>query len=166
MKNTKAVFFIVLGAFLIATGFAFAAPEDSKSFQLLNSGVNFDTRNDGNLPDRSGGVTLSQTGNTTRGLFGKAAAKPAAATNEKDSPTTVIADSAQAASIAAAAAAAVKPPEKAPTTKEKVDKFMKDNMDKIALTAIGAFCGFALFGPIGILFGAVAIFGFNYYANL
>lgn len=36
MKNTKAVFFIVLGAFLMATGFAFAAP--SQTFDRALSG--------------------------------------------------------------------------------------------------------------------------------
>lgn len=36
MKNTKAVFFIVLGAFLMATGFAFAAP--SATFDRALSG--------------------------------------------------------------------------------------------------------------------------------
>ncbi|PKM96550.1 MAG: hypothetical protein CVU79_12890 [Elusimicrobia bacterium HGW-Elusimicrobia-3] len=36
MKNTKAVFFIVLGAFLMATGFAFAAP--SATFNKALSG--------------------------------------------------------------------------------------------------------------------------------
>jgi hypothetical protein len=36
MKNTKAIFFIVLGAFLMATGFAFAAP--SATFDRALSG--------------------------------------------------------------------------------------------------------------------------------
>jgi hypothetical protein len=41
MKNTKAIFFIVLGAFLMATGFAFAAP--SSTFDKANSGgLSFD----------------------------------------------------------------------------------------------------------------------------
>jgi len=41
MKNTKAIFFIVLGAFLMATGFAFAAP--SATFDKASSGsLSFD----------------------------------------------------------------------------------------------------------------------------
>lgn len=41
MKNTKAIFFIVLGAFLMATGFAFAGP--SATFDKASSGgLSFD----------------------------------------------------------------------------------------------------------------------------
>ncbi|HAN04563.1 MAG TPA: hypothetical protein DCW72_08230 [Elusimicrobia bacterium] len=49
MKNTKAIFFIVLGAFLMATGFAFAAP--SSTFDSARSGgLSFDgSRNSGSV---------------------------------------------------------------------------------------------------------------------
>ena len=40
MKNTKAILFIILGSFLLATGFAFAGT--SQTFENAKNGVNFD----------------------------------------------------------------------------------------------------------------------------
>ena len=50
MKNTKAVFLIILGSFLLATGFAFAGT--SSLYETSRGGVNFDgtTRNSGTVP--------------------------------------------------------------------------------------------------------------------
>ncbi len=70
MKNTKAVFFIVLGAFLMATGFAFAAP--SQTFDRALSGQ---SSFDGN----KSGIDLT----VTRG----AAGTPGASLGSKAAPT-------------------------------------------------------------------------------
>lgn len=154
MKNTKAVFFIILGAFLMGTGFAFAAPEDSKTFDMLNNGFDFDT-------PRAGDIAVNKTPVVpglpaiTKSAPVKAAAAPAVKPTD-DFSVTIKADNTPAKADE----------KKPPTTKEKVNKFLKGNMERMAACAIGAYVGFLLLGPIGLLFGAVAMFGFDYLANV
>ena len=80
MKNTKAVFFIVLGAFLMATGFAFAAP--SATFDKALSGQ---SSFDGN---KSGiDLTVTRGSSGASGTSGASLGTKAAPTPEKV-PTT------------------------------------------------------------------------------
>lgn len=68
MKNTKAVFFIVLGAFLMATGFAFAAP--SATFEKASSGgLSFDGSKSGiDLSAQMKSVRATPTVSSSRSL--------------------------------------------------------------------------------------------------
>jgi hypothetical protein len=146
MKNTKAIFFIVLGAFLIATGFAFAGESDTYTKVANDGGVKaWNTVNPEAPAVKFDGATTDKSAGTKKSFLLKAAAA---------SP-----------SVPAVKAAAT-PPAPEPTAKEKMDKFLKDNMPAITLSAVGAFCGFALFGPIGILMGAAFMFAINYCGNV
>lgn len=131
MKNTKAFFLIILGSFIIATGFAFA---ETAYEQLVDSNR---AAAIGQLPVSGGGATAP------------AASGPAATT-----------------SPAPAAAAAVVPTPPAPTPApakpglgETIKKFWVDNSRNILLGGIGAYAGFALFGPIGLVLGALFFLG-------
>lgn len=128
MKNTKAFFLIIIGSFIIATGFAFA----ETAYEQLEKGFG-DRSASGQLPVSAGGATAP------------AASGPAAT------------------SPAPAAAPAVAPAPPAPTPApakpglgETIKKFWVDNARNILLGGIGAYLGFALFGPVGILVGAIA----------
>ena len=111
MKNTKAICLIILGAFLLAAGSAFAGSYD----QLTNNPF-------------GGGKSSSISGpgdtRTTGGLDLKAAA-PAPA------------------------------PTPAPSVVDTIKGFLADNSRNIVLGALGGFIGFALFGPAGIVLGAL-----------
>ena len=113
MKNTKAFFLILLGSFILATGFTFA--NDS-----LNS-----LKGDPFGDSRSDSVNLG---------IAKGAAAPAY-------------------TIASTTPAPSKP------IGATIKKFWTDNSRDIALGAIGAFAGFALFGPVGIVLGALFFVG-------
>lgn len=127
MKNTKAFFLIVLGSFIIATGFAFA----ETAYEQLEKGFG-DRSAIGQLP-------------VSAGPAAPAATAPAATTP------------------APAATPAVVPTPPAPTPApakpglgETIKKFWVDNARNILLGGIGAYLGFALFGPVGIIVGAIA----------
>jgi hypothetical protein len=139
MKNTKAIFLIVLGSFIIATGFAFA---ENVSYEQLKSGP-------------FGGVAM---GDLT------VAADPSRAAT---APAPVTAAPAPAAAAAVPAVSAPAPaPAPGPTAKEKAKEFLQKHMGTMVLTGIGAYLGFALFGPIGLLLGGLFMFGVDYLGNL
>lgn len=112
MKNTKALFLIILGSFLLATGFAFA----NDSLNSLKSNPFGDGR----------ASSLSPDGKSLGSLDLKAAA-PAPA------PT----------------------PAPKPSIGKTIKEFLSDNARNIALGGIGAYIGFVLFGPVGLVLGAL-----------
>ena len=136
MKNTKAFFLIILGSFIIATGFAFA----ETAYEQLEKGFG----------DRAADVSLvNKTILDTSG----AAPVPAAPAPAATTP-------------APAAAPAVAPTPPAPTPApakpglgETIKNFWVDNARNILLGGIGAYLGFALFGPVGIVLGALLFVG-------
>ncbi|MGD9643884.1 MAG: hypothetical protein AB7V08_14235 [Elusimicrobiales bacterium] len=83
MKNTKAVFFIVLGAFLMATGFAFAAP--SQTFDRALSGQSsFDGNKSGvDLTVTRGNSVMSNTSGANLGARPEPAPEKVPTTGEK-----------------------------------------------------------------------------------
>ncbi|MBI4350541.1 MAG: hypothetical protein HY550_03795 [Elusimicrobia bacterium] len=113
MKNNKAVFLIILGAFLLVTGFAFAGSYDQLKSNPFGDGksASFSPAN-----TNSGGLTLK-------------AATPAPA------PT---------------------PAPAKPTVGETIKKFLTDNARNIMIGGIGAYLGFVLLGPAGLVLGALA----------
>ncbi len=111
MKNTKAIFLILLGTFLLATGFAVAG-----SLEQLSGNPFGDGR----------AATVSPAGNSAGTVSMRAAVTPPAPAPAK------------------------------PGLGETIKKFWVDNSRNILLGGIGAFAGFALFGPVGILVGAIA----------
>jgi len=133
MKNTKAFFLIILGSFIIATGFAFA----ETAYEQLEKGFG----------DRAANVSpVNKTILDTSG----AAPVPAASAPAATTP-------------APAAAPAVAPTPPAPTPApakpglgETIKNFWVDNARNILLGGIGAYLGFALFGPVGLVLGAIA----------
>lgn len=116
MKNTKALFLIILGSFLLPTGFAFA--ENVSLGQAESAWKNC---------QRATSVSPSLTMN-------KGAAAPAY-------------------TVASTTPAPSKP------IGATIKKYLTDNSRNIALGAIGAFAGFALFGPVGIVLGALFFVG-------
>lgn len=113
MKNTKAIFLILLGTFLLATGFSFAG-----SFEQLSGNPFGDGRSSSISPASNGAGTVSM----------KATVTPPAPT----------------------------PAPAKPGLGETIKKFWTDNARNILLGGIGAYLGFALFGPVGIIVGALA----------
>lgn len=163
MKNTKAIFLIILGAFLMATGFAFAA--ESETFKLLSAGNPF---GDGraseitptNLPDMS--LNRSNKG-ALDGLPG-AGTPPAVPAASNATPAT---GAATTGSAPATTVAPAKPEEPKPTFGEKVQEFFGKYRRDIFRTGISAWMGFALLGgPAGLLIGAVVGFAFFYSAGM
>lgn len=143
MKNTKAVFFIILGSFIIATGFAFAVESETYN-DLVKNGA-WGTRSAlGDLPVPAGSAAPAPA---------PVVAAPAAA----PTPAAVV--------PAPAAAPAAKPEEK-PTFGENMKKFLGKHMATMAMVGIGAYVGFALMGPAGILMGALFMYAFTYLGNL
>ncbi|MDP2866208.1 MAG: hypothetical protein Q8O90_08190 [Elusimicrobiota bacterium] len=110
MKNTKALFLIILGTFLLATGFAFA----NDTYNKLASGNPF-------------GDARSASVNPSLGIA-KGLGAPA---------------------YTVASTAPAKP------AGETVKKFIGDNARNMLLGGIGAYIGFALGGPIGLLIGGL-----------
>ena len=143
MKNTKAVFFIILGSFIIATGFAFAVESETYNDLVKN----------GAWGTRSGTEQLGVAAGSPAPNAPSASPAPAAA----PTPAAVV--------PAPAAAPAVKPEEK-PTFGENVKKFLGKHMATMAMVGIGAYVGFALMGPAGILMGALFMYAFTYLGNL
>ncbi|MDD2804151.1 MAG: hypothetical protein PHV33_01235 [Elusimicrobiales bacterium] len=149
MKNTKAIFFIILGAFIMATGFAFA--KDQPAYETLMNGpfgtpVAADPLNKAIL-DTSGAAPVPA-------ASAPAAAGAAAVVPPVPAPT---------------AATTATPPkdEKKPTFTEKVGEFFGKYRRDIFRTGISAFIGFALIGgPAGLLIGAVVGFAFFYMAGM
>ena len=139
MKNTKAIFLIVLGSFIIATGFAFAEKAENVSLGQLENLVKSSSLAVEQLPG-SENISATPTANVT----------------------TVTPDRAAAAVPAVGAAA----PAPAPTTGEKAKKFIKKNMGTMVLVGAGAYLGMALFGPVGIVIGGLFMFALMFMGNL
>lgn len=114
MKNTKAIFLILLGTFLLATGFSFAG-----SYDQLKSNPFGDGKSASISPD-----------NRSAGPVNLKAAAPAPA-----------------------------PAPAKPGVGETIKKFWVDNSRNILLGGIGAYLGFALLGPVGLVLGAIFFLG-------
>ena len=138
MKNTKAIFLIVLGSFIIATGFAFA---ENVAYETLKSGA---------FP----GVALDDL---------TVAAGPNAPSSTPPAPVTTVTPARAAAAVPAVGAAAPAP---APTAGEKAKKFIKKHMGTMVLVGAGAYLGMALFGPVGLVIGAVFMFALQFLGSL
>lgn len=139
MKNTKAIFLIILGAFLMATGFAFAGP----AYDQLRNGP-FGTTASVELTP----VTI-----------------PAENLN-KALPTSVEVKKPEQKAIPEVKAAAPAEEPK-PSFGEKVQEFFGKYRRDIFRTGISAWMGFALLGgPAGLLIGAVVGFSFFYMAGM
>lgn len=131
MKNTKAFFLIILGSFIIATGFAFA----ETAYEQLEKGFGDRASAIGQLPVSAGSV---------------APATPApAATTPAPAPAAAVAPTPPAPTPAPAK----------PGLGETIKKFWVDNARNILLGGIGAYLGFALFGPVGLVLGALCFLG-------
>lgn len=145
MKNTKAIFLIILGSFIIATGFAFA-----ENFALSQA-------------EKMLGESRATEINLTGVGAPPVAGAPVAAGTQGQAPATQPAVAATPPAVAAPAAAK---PEEKPTFKENLNKYLKDHMSTMAMTAIGAYAGFALLGgPIGLIIGALFMYSLNYMGN-
>jgi len=116
MKNTKAIFLILLGTFLLATGFAVAG-----SFEQLSGNPFGDGRS----------ASISPAGNSAGTVSMRAAVTPPAPA----------------------------PAPAKPGLGETIKNFWVDNSRNILLGGIGAYAGFALFGPVGLVLGALFFLG-------
>lgn len=138
MKNTKAIFLIILGSFILATGFAFA-----ENVALSQAERWLDKSGNSDLVVASGGQP--------------APAAPAATTTPAAAPTP--------AAVVPAPAPAPAPAPK-PTFGENMKKFLGKHMATMTMMAIGAFVGSALLGPVGIIAGAMFMFTLMYLSSL
>jgi len=147
MKNTKAIFFIILGAFIMATGFAFA--KDQTAYETLLSGpfgtpVAADSFNKA-IIDTSGAAPVPAVSAPTPAAPAVVPPVPA--------PTAVTTAPAK--------------EEKKPTFTEKAGEFFGKYRRDIFRTGIGAYIGFALIGTIaGALTGGLLCFAFFYMAGM
>ena len=135
MKNTKAVFLIILGSFILATGFAYA---EQTALEQLKAMAADDTAAVQKM--QAAGVTnKSAPAGTTKGVDLKAAIPPASG------------------------AVAATPEKKEPTMGEKVKKFVGDNFSQIFSAIIVGLLAFLMIGTGGaaLAVGAAA-FGFFY----
>lgn len=148
MKNTKAIFLIVLGSFIMATGFAFAA--ESETFnKLMNNNPFNDGRSASVLPASKAVLDVSGQTNVP------AASAPAAAVTAPAAPAP------------AAAAPAVAPAEKKPTVGETIKSFLGEHKKDILLGGIGAYLGWALVGTLaGALTGGIFFLAFFMLAGM
>lgn len=149
MKNTKAIFLIILGSFIIATGFAFAG--ESVSFNQLVA------------MEKSGSATFD-------GLPGAGNAPIPPQVNAANAgnplPTTPVQTAAQQTPPKPGDPAAAAKPEEKPTFKDKLNKYLKEHMSTMVMTGIGAYAGFALLGgPVGLIIGALFMYTLNYMGN-
>ncbi|MBI5743204.1 MAG: hypothetical protein HY952_01515 [Elusimicrobia bacterium] len=145
MKNTKAIFLIILGSFIIATGFAFAV--ESETFtKLAASGDPWGNRSaTGQLVDAAPSGTSSNLPPVSGPTSSPQIQQPPAPGKPSDD---------------------AKAEEKKPTFKENLNKYLKEHMSTMAMTAIGAYAGFALLGgPIGLIIGALFMYSLNYMGN-
>jgi|GEM_PF-2322493 len=136
MKNTKAILFIVLGSFILATGFAFA--EDSALEQL-----------------KSGPFSGASVGDlVVKGAAGSTTIIPPA--------TPAVTPPVVPATPPAVTPPPPPKPEPVPTIGQSVMKFLGDNKTNIMLGGLGAYLGLCLIGgPAGILIGAIFLLAFG-----
>lgn len=145
MKNTKAVFLIVLGSFLLATGLAFAenvAYEQLKNSVATPPAVAFDKTSEA-LPE------------------GARTAKTAA------DPVAERLAAIKASNIKAAAPAPAPTPEPKPTIGKSIKNFIGEHKKEIVFGGIGAWLGFMILGTVaGALTGGVGFIALLWFANL
>lgn len=145
MKNTKAVFLIILGSFLLATGFAYAK-EDGPAMQKLIE-ISGDS-----VPavDTLNAAGVKNTGNLNKGATGV-------------NLTAAIQQTANKAGVVAPAVSSAPAPkvEEKKTLGQTVKGWVKSNFDKIIASAAIGFLGFLIIGTgIGGLLVGLAAFGF------
>jgi len=144
MKNTRAFFLIVIGSFVIATGFAFAEAEISPYEQLVKEYNNRGTA-----------------------LGSLVEAAPAGTVQSTPSPDTTPILTPHAAVVTAVVPAVPAPkPDPAPTAGEMAKKFLKANMAVMVMAGVGAYLGMALLGPAGMVTGAVFMFALMFLGSL
>jgi hypothetical protein len=150
MKNTKAVFLIILGSFLLATGFAYAK-EDGPAMQDLKAWVN----------DSQSVVVMDAAGVKDMGNLNKT--KSASANVKAAIDNTVKASTATAAGTTVS-----KPEEPKPSLMDKFKEFWgKKGGSSMIISALAiGFLGFLILGTAGagLLVGAAA-FGALYALN-
>lgn len=150
MKNTKAVFLIILGSFLLATGFAYAK-EDGPAMQDLKAWVD----------NSQSVVVMEAAGVKDMGKLNLTKSNPV---NLKAAIDTSVAKSTPTAS----GTVAPKPEEKKPTLMEKFKEFWgKKGGSSMIISALAiGFLGFLILGTAGAgLAVGVAAFGFLYAIN-
>ena len=154
MKNTKAIFLIILGAFLMATGFAFAEPALD---QLRNGPFGGSAAADLTPVTLPAGELNKALPTETR------AAKPEvkAVPTPESGPVLGLNAGSMAAEAAKAEAKAKADAPKPPTLTQKIQKFIGDNRSVIWGTLIFAFLGAALFAnPLAGALVGFALFKF------
>ncbi len=143
MKHAKAIFLIVAGLCMIATGFAFA-DSDGTAFKQLQDEAAMQPSVHINI---SGGVRNDAT---------LRSASPAGASS------TIILPK-----VAYPQAVKEDPPAPPPTMGQKIKKFIVDNRPTIFMGGVGAYIGFALMGTLaGALTGGLFFVGLLLFANL
>lgn len=135
MKNTKAIFLIILGAFIMATGFAYAG----EAYNQLSNGP---------------------FGNSNAVEFTPVNV-PAAGLNRALPTMTEVKPPEQKTVPPVTKAAEVKAEPAKPTFGESVKNFLGEHRKDILLTGIGAYLGYALIGTLaGALTGGLFFFAF------
>ena len=139
-RSTKAIFLIVLGSFLMATGFAFARENvalDQAGLWLDKSALNDAVVASGGSPAPAPAVTTAAP-----------AVSPAVAVPTPPAVTTP-------------------PPAPKPTLGESVKSFLGEHRRDILLGGIGAYLGWALVGTMaGALTGGLFFLAFFWFAAL
>lgn len=142
MKNTKAIFLIVLGAFIMATGFAFAV--ESETYNKLAA--------NGNPFGDSRATDITPVNITAPALTKADKAIPA--------PTGVN-TSATKSNNATVVKETTPPPAPKPTVGETIKKFLGEHRKDILLGGLGAYIGWALVGTVaGALTGGIFFLAF------
>ncbi|HCC48997.1 MAG TPA: hypothetical protein DEQ38_12910 [Elusimicrobia bacterium] len=146
MKNTKAIFLIIVGSFIMATGFAFASdPYNGDAYNTLKSGPFGKSA--------LGDLTVVGAPSSTKPPVSPDWTLTTPAKPTTPTPPAVVISS--------------EPAKPKPTLGEKAGEFFGKYRRDIFRTGISAYLGLALIGgPIGLLIGAVAGFAFFYMAGM
>jgi hypothetical protein len=142
MKNTKAIFLIVLGAFLMASGFAFAAESETYNRLAANGNPFGDSRASDITP-----VNITA---------------PALTNADKAIPTpTGVNTNATRNNDATVTKETTPPPAPKPTIGESIKSFLGEHRKDILLGGLGAYIGWALVGTVaGALTGGIFFLAF------
>lgn len=140
MKNTKAVLLIVLGSFIIATGFAFAETEQ---------------------------VALGQLKELQKSIVMPVVSAPSQNITRETATTTAPAATTVAPAVPTPAAVAA-PAEPKPTLGQKIKTFIGDNLSQIVSAAVIGVLGFLVLGTggAGLLVGLAAFAFFSLLKHL
>lgn len=150
MKNTKAIFLIILGSFIIATGFAFAV--ESPTYNAL-AATGDPWGNKESPVAQAGSAAGTSAPNPPQ------VGAPASATQ---TPSTTAGNQAPATTNAPAA----KPEEKKPFG-QVAKEFIGKHMATMVMVGVGAYLGFALAGTLlGAMTGGLFFFAMLWLANL